>query len=471
MFNQRGLSGASLVYRKEGDVLGQVKVPGNVYFGPETQRAVDNFPVSGMRVRPAFIRNYAILKRSCAIANMKCGNLDEKRCKAIVKACDEIIAGKFLDQFPVDIFQAGAGTSTNMNLNEVIANRAIELIGGKRGDYKILHPNDHANMSQSTNDTFHTAIHISTYEQIVKKLLPSLRILEKSLEEKSKEFANIMKVGRTHLQEAVPMTLGQEFHGFKGLISSAIGLLDSTSDCLLEIPLGGTAIGTMINTPPGYQQQAITELGRYTGFKFRKSPNMFAEMRNTNAELVACNAMDYTCEMLIRISNDLRLLVSGPRTGFADIILPEMQPGSSIMPGKINPSMPEMLTMVCMQVQASCYAIRRACGEGQLELNVFMPVTSFNLMFSLSVLPRAILVFDQKCVRGITPNLPRLKASVGSDLSSATALTPLIGYEKAAEIARNAYKTGRSIREVALEMTKLKPSQIDELLDPAGMVH
>jgi fumarate hydratase, class II len=459
-----------LGYRKERDVLGEVNVPSDAYYGSETERAIENFPISGMRIQSSFIRNFAIIKRSAAVANMKVGALDKKRGAAIVKACDELISGKLSDQFPVDVFQAGAGTSTNMNLNEVIANRAIEILKGRKGDYKIIHPNDHVNMSQSTNDTFHTNIHVTVYREIEGELIPALKKLEGSFERKSKEFSNTVKIGRTHLQEAVPMTLGQEFYAFAGMVSSAIDNISLSAKDLLEIPLGGTAIGTGINTPNGYAKIAIAELDRYTGIRFKECRNIFAEMRNTNSELLVANSIDYAATLLSRIANDLRLLVSGPRTGFFDITLPEVQPGSSIMPGKINPSMPEMLDMVCFQAMGSAAVVRRASGEGQLELNVFMPITAFNLIFSVHLLSRGILAFEEKCVRGIRANEERLKGEVSMDLSLATALAPRIGYAKAAVIARDAYKKGRSVRASALEMTDLSERELDAILNPSKMI-
>ncbi len=457
-------------YRVERDALGEVKVPADVYYGSETQRAIENFPISGMHMQKSFIHTYALIKKACAAANMKLGKLDGEKGKAIIKACDEVSSGKLDSQFQVDAFQAGAGTSTNMNLNEVIANRAIELLKGKRGDYKIVHPNDHVNMSQSTNDTFHTAIHVAALNEIKTKLLPALKSLEKTLLKKSREFDKIVKTGRTHLQDAVPMTLGQEFSGYAYSIEVAADRLETAIKEIRYIPLGGTAIGTGINTPKGYKEAAISELNKLTGERFEPSRVVFFEMQDQATEAFVSAALRNAAISLNKMANDLRLLSSGPRGGISEVILPEVQPGSSIMPGKINPSMCEMLSMVCFTAMGLDRTVSEAANSGQLELNVFMPIVASSLLFSIRILSKAVDAFDKKCVSGIEPNLANIKKHVADDLSVATALNPFIGYAKAAEVARKAYKEGKSVKEVCLELKILDKRKLDEILDPKKLV-
>ncbi len=457
--------------RKESDVLGVVEVPEGAYYGSETQRAFKNFNgVSGAHLQASIIHNYALLKEAAALANMKAGKLDGKRGRAIVKACAEISEGKFDDQFIVDAFQAGAGTSTNMNVNEVAANRAIEILGGERGDYKIVHPNDHVNMSQSTNDTFHCNTHLTAYRAVHESLMPSLEGLEAALKSKSREFSDIVKVGRTHLQDAVPMTLGQEFSGYAGSVSNAIHDLDEASSSLLELPLGGTALGTGINTPKNYAAYAVQELSRLTGIKFRRAPNTFASMQNQRAELRVAEALRETATTLGKIANDFRLLSSGPRTGIAELVLPSVQPGSSIMPGKINPSMAEMLNMACFHVMGNCHAVEHAAAAGQLELNVFMPVIAYNLVGAIGLLSNATSAFTERCVTGVAANTDMIGKHLSMNISIATSLTPYIGYSKAAEIAMRAYKENKSVREICMELRVLPDKELDRILDPSAQV-
>lgn len=457
-------------YRVESDVLGRVKIPSDAYYGSETQRAVNNFQISGLRIQRDFIRAYVILKRSAAIANMKTQKLDHLRGRAIVRACKEILDGKFSDQFVVDVFQAGAGTSTNMNVNEVIANVALEILKHKKGNYKILHPNDHVNMSQSTNDTYPSAIRIASYLAVTDKLLPALIGLEGALKEKSQEFSHIVKLGRTHLQDALPMTLGAEFSGYGGEASKVIERIGNARSLLLEIPIGGTAIGTGMNADDSYVTSFILELNRYTHTHFRRSEYVFADMQAGLAELNLSQALEFTAIALGKTANDFRLLGSGPRGGINELLIPEIQPGSSIMPGKINPSMPEMLNMVCMQVIGSSATIREAAAGGQLELNVFMPVISFNLLFSIEILANGIKAFAGRCVKGLRANRERIESHLRMNLSIATALTPYIGYSKAAGIARLAYKKNRSVKDICLELKVMDKKSLDKILDPRRYV-
>ncbi len=456
-------------HRLERDVLGEVKVPSDAYYGSWTQRAIENFPVSGLRISGKFIRAYVIVKRSAALANMRIGKLDGKIGSSIVKACDEMLSGKLLDQFVVDVFQAGAGTSTNMNVNEVIANRAIEILGGRKGDYNIVHPNDHANMSQSTNDTFHTATHIAAYLAIRDGLLPALHNLEKSFSKKSEEFAAMLKIGRTHLQDAVPMTLGQEFSAYASAVGNSAKRLDLAKDALLELAIGGTAVGTGINAGPDYAKNVLGEITRYTGVKFESSKNLFTAMQNQNVESGIMGAVKNVAVALNKVANDLRLLSSGPRGGLGEITLPEVQPGSSIMPGKINPSVPEMFGMVCFEIMGNDVTVSTAAQSGQLELNVFMPIIAHNLLYSIEILANATKILDEKCVKGIRANKERLEENIERNLSLATALVPHIGYSKSADVARKAYLEGKTIRQVCIEMNLFKEKELDKILDARKM--
>ncbi|MCL5404448.1 MAG: aspartate ammonia-lyase [Candidatus Marsarchaeota archaeon] len=453
-------------YRIESDVLGKVRIDSEAYYGSETERARLNFQISGMHIQEEFIRSYAMLKEAAAVANIKAGKLDKARGKAIIEAAKVVAKGGLSDQFVLDVFQAGAGTSTNMNVNEVIANKAIELLHGKKGNYKLVHPNDHVNMSQSTNDTYHCVIRISAYTYAHAWLLPALESLEKSLAAKAREFGKIYKIGRTHLQDAVPMTLGQEFSGYSGSVRHVRLELTRALESMLELPLGGTAVGTGINTPKNYQRYAIAELSRLSGFKFRPAGDMFAVMQSEHAELEVANALNDVAIALNRIANDIRLLGSGPRAGLNELILPAVQPGSSIMPGKINPSMAEMLNMVCFQVMGCVHTIAEAANAGQLELNVFMPVIAYNMLFAIRILSNASNAFNSRCVIGIKPNTEAIKRNLEMDISLATALSPYIGYAKAAEIAMKAYKEGKTVKDVCIELAIMDRAKLDRILDP-----
>ncbi len=453
-------------YRTDEDVLGKVKVPKDAYYGPETQRTLNNFYASGVRVPFGMIRAYALLKKAAAVANMRDGKLDKKVARAISQACNEILSHKLDDQFVVDIFQAGAGTCTNMNVNEVVANRACEVLGGKRGDYKRVHPNDHVNMSQSTNDTAPSVVHIAAYLALEEHLLPELARLEETLHKKSVMFKDIVKVGRTHLQDAVPMTLGQEFSGYYQAVGSAREMVCDAQQRLLDLPLGGTAVGTMINADERYMRYAVEELNRLTGADFRAGKRRFAMMQQRLEELAVADSLKETATAVNKISNDLRLLASGPRGGLAEITLPEVLPGSSIMPGKINPSIPEMVNMVCHKVIGSCATVTEAANGGQLEINVFTPLIGYELLFSIQTLSNAVRALCDRCVRGIEANAARISQYVDMDISMATALSPYIGYAKASEIARRAYKEGKSVKQVCIEMKVMDRKKLDEVLDP-----
>ena len=452
-------------FRIEKDFLGEVKVPADAYYGVQTFRAVENFPISGLRLPREFIRAQGIIKYSAAEANMEVGRLDKKIGEAIAKAAKEVIEGKFDSSFVVDVFQAGAGTSQNMNANEVIANRAIEILGGARGNYKLVHPNDHVNMAQSTNDTIHVAIHISALESILKDLIPALKILHSSLKKKSEEFEDIVKIGRTHLQDAVPITLGQEFGGYASMIEHGIGRIEKSSENLKELNFGGTAVGTGLNAHPRFTELAIREVSSLTQIQFGRASDMFEATQNLDAAVEAASSLKVLAVSFTKIANDLRLLSSGPSAGLGEIILPSVQPGSSIMPGKVNPSIVEMFNMAAMQIIGNDLCVTLAGQAGQLELNVMMPVTAWDLLSSIKIAANASRVFAKRCIDGITANMDvcRKYAEMSSQLS--TALSPKIGYEKAAEIAKKSVATKRSIREIAKEMTSLTDKELDELLD------
>ncbi len=450
-------------HRIEKDTLGKIKVPSDAYYGAQTQRAKENFPISNLRLQQRFIKSYAIIKKAAALANISAGKLNRKIGNAIVKACNEIIDGKFREQFVVDVYQAGAGTSTNMNLNEVIANRAIEILGSKKGNYKLIHPNDHVNMSQSTNDTFHSAIHIATVEAVSTQLIPVLEKYQKVLKGKINEFNPIVKSGRTHLQDAVPLTLGQEFSGY--VIDHRIKEIKMAADALRELNIGGTAIGTGLNTYPKYSMLAVKEISKMTKEKFEVTKNMFAATQNINNEAGLSGTLKNLALTFVKISNDLKLLSSGPNTGFNEITLPAVQPGSSIMPGKINPSIPEMLNMVGFQVAGNDLSISMASQNGQLELNVMMPLVAYNLLNSIEILSNAINVFTEKCLKGIKANKKKIEEHLEKNPIIVTALAPKIGYEKAADVAKKAYKENKTIREVCIEMKLFTAKELNKILN------
>ncbi len=452
--------------RKEKDALGYVEINDDAYFGSETQRTIDCFKISGQKVDISLVYSYAKLKKGIAFANMKAKKLDEKKARAIGKACDMILSGKYDDQFLLDPFQSGAGTSLNMNLNEVIANIAIEVLGGRKGEYSLIHPNDHVNMSQSTNDTYPTAVNIACYVQINKHLLPELKKVQLSLEKKATEFSKIIKIGRTHLQDAVPMKLGEEFDAYAGAVKKCIDLLEERSNALLEVPIGGTAVGTGINTGSKYQEYVIEEIRTSTGLRLRKPKTIFTNMSFRQDQLGIANALDECAVIFTKLGNDLRLLSSGPRAGIGEIKLPAVLPGSSIMPGKINPSVVEMLTMVCFKIMGSAASIRSAVAAAQLELNVFTPLISYELLFSIKILGNAVETFDRLCIKGISANMENISKYLEMDLELATALNQYIGYSKAAEIANIALKENKSIKQVCIEHNILDKKTLDKILTP-----
>ncbi|RNI14919.1 aspartate ammonia-lyase [Methanohalophilus sp. RSK] len=456
--------------RVEKDTLGRVEVPEDVYYGPQTARAVINFRVSGQRLPPAFIRAQAAIKMASAKANMKAGKLDRTLGEAIYKASQEVRSGRFDDHFVLDAFQSGAGTSQNMNANEVIANRALETLGYHKGRYDVVHPNDHVNMSQSSNDTTHTAIHIAATETIINELLPVLETLQDELDAKAKEYIRVVKPGRTHLQDAVPVTLGQEFSGYSRMLKLDKRRLENVLKDLKELNMGGTATGTGLNTPEGFGDSAINEMNHITGIDFRLAENPFEATQGAGAILGTSAALKGIGVDLTKLANDLRLLSSGPRTGFGEIVLPAVQPGSSIMPGKVNPVMAEMLDMVCFQVVGNDTAVMMAAQGGQCELNVFTPVLAHNILNSITILTGGIDSFNERCLRDLTVNADHCSKMAESSLALGTSLAPKIGYEKAAEITYEAHRTNSTIREVVERKDLgLSKEEIDDLLDPLNM--
>ena len=454
--------------RTEKDSLGTREIPAGVYYGIQTARAVENYPISGMRAHPTMIRALGMVKQAAAEANQELGLVDQKRAGAIVQAAKEVQQGKWDQEFVVDVFQAGAGVSLHMNSNEVIANRAVEILGGALGDYSVVHPNDHVNYGQSTNDVIPTAMRIASLLEL-EKLYPVLDSLAAAFDAKGKEFWNILKSGRTHMQDAVPMRLGQEFAAYAGAVRRAKDSIRQNSEMLRELGLGGSAVGTGINTHPDYREKAIANLARISGQKLKPVDDMrYAMNSNLGMAAVSSSLRNLALEV-IRISNDLRLLSSGPNTGFGEINLPALQPGSSIMPGKINPVMPELAAMVSFQVVGNDVAVAMAVQAGQLELNVMMPTMVYSVLQSITILTNMLRQFTERCVKGITANEKKNAFYAQSTVSLATALNPYIGYAKAAEIAKESVATGRSIIEIAREKKLLSEQEIAEILDPKRM--
>jgi aspartate ammonia-lyase len=455
--------------RIEIDPLGEKAIPETAYYGIQTLRATENFPVSGIKAPLPFIKAYVMVKKAAALANAEVGWLDEKRKQAIVQACDEVLAGKLLDQFVVDVFQAGAGTSFNMNVNEVLANRALEILGKKKGDYKSVGPNDHVNMGQSTNDTFPTATHIAVLVAL-QPLLKALDSLADAFEKLSKKHSKTVKSGRTHLQDAVPVTIGQEFSAYASALRNACDQLRERQKNLYELALGGTAAGTGANAHPDYKRIAIAELGKMTGFPLKPAKNAFEALQSYRPVQTVSSALKELALELIRVANDLRLLSSGPTTGLAEIELPPVQPGSSIMPGKVNPVMAECLNMVAFQVVGNDLTVSFAVQAGQMELNVMMPVIMHNVLFSIQILTNYLPVFRRKCVEGIAVNEKRCAQYLEKNPALATFLSPHIGYLEAAKIAKQALEEGRSVKEIALEKGLLKPEELERILDPKRLL-
>ena len=456
-------------FRVEQDSMGQIEVPSDRYWGAQTQRSVQNFKIGGERFPREMIWALGIVKQSVAEVNRDLGLLTPDETEVIRQATQEVIDGKLDDHFPLVVWQTGSGTQTNMNVNEVVANRAIEILGGVLGSKKPIHPNDHVNKSQSTNDSFPTAIHLAVVDRIEHHLKPMVTRLKESLADKSDEFAEIVKIGRTHLQDATPLTLGQEFSGYVQQLDNAIRAINHTFLHLFELPIGGTAVGTGLNTYPEYAELAAKKMAQKTGQDFVSAPNKFAVLGARDALVEASGALKTLACALNKIANDIRWLGSGPRCGIGEIILPANEPGPSIMPGKVNPTQCEALTMVCSQVIGNDTAITVAGSSGNFELNVYMPVMAFNILQSIRLLGDACDSFDQHCVIGIKPNLHQINQYLHDSLMLVTALAPHIGYDQAAEVAKKAHETGKTLKEIVISRELLTEQEFDQAVVPADM--
>jgi fumarate hydratase class II len=454
--------------RIERDTMGELPVPAEAYYGVQTARAIENFPISPLRMPRSLIRAMGLIKRAAASVNHSLGLLDKKPAEAIKQAATEVVEGKLDAEFPVDIFQTGSGTSTNMNTNEVISNRATELLGGARGS-KLVHPNDHVNLGQSSNDVIPTAIHIAASETIQHQLVPALTRLHKALARKAREFDKIVKIGRTHLQDATPVRLGQEFGGYARQIELGIVRMKRAQEALSEVALGGTAVGTGLNCHPQFSAKVMAVISKETGCAFKEAANHFEAQSAQDALVEASGAVRTLAVSLMKIANDIRWLGSGPRCGLGEINLPETQPGSSIMPGKVNPVIAESVTMVCAQVMGNDVTVTVGGQAANFELIVMLPVMAYNLLQSIELLAAASRNFAAKCIEGIKANEERCKSLIEESLAMCTALAPEIGYEAAAKIAKDAYRSGKTVRQVAAEQKVVPESRLAQLLDPWRM--
>lgn len=456
--------------RMERDTMGEVAVPAERLWGAQTQRSLQNFDISGERQPRELIRALARVKRASAVVNHALGLQDTQKTEAIVTAADEVIAGQHEAEFPLVVWQTGSGTQTNMNLNEVLANRASELLGGERGEGRLVHPNDDVNRSQSSNDVFPTAMHVAAVDAITHRLLPSLTLLRTTLAQKSADFDDVVKIGRTHLQDATPLTLGQEFSGYVAQLAHGERHVRDALPHLCELALGGTAVGTGLNAPDGYAQAVAAELARLTGLPFVTAPNKFENMASVDALVHAHGALKTLAASMNKIANDVRWLASGPRSGIGELSIPENEPGSSIMPGKVNPTQSEAVTMLCAQVMGNDVAINIGGASGNFELNVFRPMVAHNFLQSVRLLADGIRSFNDHCAVGIAPNRERIQELVDRSLMLVTALNPHIGYDKAAQIAKKAHKEGTSLREAALASGHVTAEQFDQWVRPENMV-
>ena len=452
-------------YRIEHDTMGEVRVPANHYWGAQTQRSHENFPIGTETIPREVIRAFAILKKAAALANCRLGNLDQKRTDAIAAACDEILAGRLDEEFPLVVWQTGSGTQSNMNVNEVVAARANEILGEK-----LVHPNDHVNKSQSSNDTFPTAMHIAALIAVEDHVLPAIDVLDQTFVKLSEEYTDIIKVGRTHLQDATPLTLGQEISGWAASLEKDAKMLRQSLDEVRELALGGTAVGTGLNALPEFGETVAAEISALTGKTFITAPNKFHALTSKDELVYVHGAMKALAADLMKIANDVRLLSSGPRCGIGELLIPENEPGSSIMPGKVNPTQCEAMTMVAVQVMANDVAVSMAASQGNFELNVFMPVCIYNFLQSARLLGDAMLSFEERCARGIKPNREKIQEYLNQSLMLVTALNPHIGYENAAKVAKTAFRENLTLKEAAVKLGLLSGEKFDEIVRPEKMV-
>ena len=458
-------------FRKEKDSMGILEVPDDRYYGAQTQRSLNNFKIGEERFQRELIRAYGILKKAAASVNEKAGKLDSKLAGVIREAADEVIDGNLDDHFPLVVWQTGSGTQSNMNFNEVIANRAIEKLGGELGSKDPVHPNDHVNMGQSTNDTFPTAINIAAVEATINQLLPGLKKLLKSLVKKEKEFDAIIKLGRTHLQDATPLSLGQEFSGYASALRHGVSRIEKSLDHCYELAMGGTAVGTGINSFEGFGKQVANEISNLTGLPFKTAENKFEALGGQDSIVELSSALKTVSGSLFKIANDIRWLASGPRSGIGEILIPANEPGSSIMPGKVNPTQCEAMTMVCTQVMGNDVTISVAGASGNFELNVYRPVIAYNIIQSIRLLTDACDSFRVHCVDGIEANEERIRSNLYNSLMLVTTLNPHIGYDKAAEVAEKAYKDNLSLREAIIDLGYMSGEEFDQLVQPEKMIH
>jgi fumarate hydratase class II len=455
--------------RKEKDSMGDMQIPDDAYYGAQTQRAVENFPISGITISKSMIQALGKIKRSAAIVNHELGLLDDDRKNAIVQAADEIIEGKLDSQFPVDIYQTGSGTSSNMNCNEILSNRASEIMGGKIGAKDPVHPNDHVNLGQSSNDVIPTAIHIAANTMLEEELIPALQNLANELDKKATAFSDIVKIGRTHLQDATPITLGQEFSGYAQMVKNGIKRIQNAQGFLSELALGGTAVGTGINTKAQFGTHMAKEITRFTGITFVEASNHFEAQGAQDAAVETSGALKTVAVSLSKIANDIRWLGSGPRAGLGELFLPAVQPGSSIMPGKTNPVICEAMIQACAQVIGNDLAITIGGQGGVFELNLMLPLIAHNLTNSITILSNGTIVFTEKLIIGLKANKEKCAGYIEGSLAMCTSLAPVIGYDKAADIAYKAYNSGKTVREIAIEENVLDKDKLNELLDPLSM--
>lgn len=458
------------MFRLESDSMGTIEVPSDKYWGAQTQRSLLHFNIGNDLIPLEVIRGLVIVKKASAEANYELGLLPRELCSAILGACDEILNGDYNAHFPLKVWMTGSGTQSNMNVNEVISNLANELLGGGKGTKKPVHPNDHVNMSQSSNDTFPAAMHIAAAEMLVHRLLPALRTFHAGLEAKRDAFRSIVKIGRTHLQDAVPLTLGQEFSGYASQIGTAIRRIEAVLPELYELALGGTAVGTGLNAPKGFAEKAAEKIAAHTGLPFVTAPNKFAVLAAHDAIVAASGAVKACACAMMKIANDIRWLACGPRCGFGELILPENEPGSSIMPGKVNPTQCEAMTMVCAQIIGLDTAVSLAGSQGNFELNVFKPMMIFDLLEEIRLLADSANSFTKYALEGLQANKERIQELVGKSLMLVTALSPAIGYDNAAKIAKHAHQTGRTLREACMELGYLSGEEFDRIVRPETMV-
>ena len=457
-------------FRKEFDSLGKINVRTDKYWGASTQRSIKFFNIGNIFTKPSIIKSIAIIKKSAAIVHYKNKQIDKKICNAIVKASDEVIKGKLKEHFPLKVWQTGSGTQTNMNVNEVISNRAIEILGGKKGTKKPVHPNDHVNKSQSTNDVFPTAMHISIVTETSQKLLPSLKILEKELKKKVIKFKNIIKIGRTHLQDATPLSLGQEFSGYHTQLKKSIERIELSLKEIYYLAQGGTAVGTGINSKKNFDKKIVNEIKKITKFPFKSANNKFAELAAHDSIVNFSGTLNTIAVSLMKISNDIRFLGSGPRAGYGELILPENEPGSSIMPGKVNPTQCEAVTMVCVKVIGNHTGITLAGSHGHFELNVFKPLIAHNILQSIEILADSTKNFALYCVKGIKANNKKINEHLDNSLMLVTALVPKVGYDNAAKIAKTALKNNTTLKHEALKSGLIGEKEYNKIVDPKKMI-